>query len=143
MSFKSSFHHGAQQRKFLLLDTENSSLFLTGSQLHNASWAGASSLYSPIGLRGPRLNFLLVPASSHIPEGNNRKYNPALELAALLYYWPLWGYGADGRTDSTPELEAGGHPLGPSKGTPLGCKSDFGLSLLILEPRSTSKICIV
>ena len=88
-------------------------------------------LYSPIGLRGPRLYFLLpVPASSQIPQGNNRKYNPALEIAALLYHWPLWGYGADGRTDSTPEREAGG-------------KSDFGLSLLIFEPRSTSKICSV
>ena len=80
-----------------------------------------------------------MPVSSHIPEGNNRKYNPVLELAALLPHWPLWGYGADGRTDSTPEQEAGGHPLGPSKGTPLGCKSDFELSLLILSQEAQAK----
>ena len=59
---------------------------------------------------GPRLNFLPVPASNQIPEGNNRKYNPALELAALLYQWysvpmvkctigPYGGMGPmDGRT---------------------------------------------
>ena len=80
------------------------------------------ALYSPIGLRGPRLNFLLVPVSSHIPEGNNRKYNPALELAALLYYWPLWGYGADGRTDSTPGPEAREATSWTIEGIPAGLK---------------------
>ena len=46
----------------------------------------------------------------------NIQYNPALEFCYPSVYRPLWGYGAEVWTDSTPGLEAGGHSHGPSKG---------------------------
>ena len=89
---KSSFHHGG---KILPLDTENSSLFLIGSQLHNASWTGAASstLLAYVAHGSTSTSYYRCLHHAKFLIGNNGKYSSA-QVSFPTALLVLRGYGA-------------------------------------------------